>query len=89
MSLADGCHQRPLQSNLVFVDGVYGSLRNAELAVGTSDRRDVHSLPHDRYIGGREYLLHGGGYLRSDPVAGNQGAHAAFATVQARQWCAI
>lgn len=90
MTLADGRREGTLQADAVLEDGVNCLLRNAEPSVGPFYGRDVHLLPGDGHLGGVEDLLHGGGDLRADAVAGNQGHDGGLAADAAQgdgSWC--
>lgn len=58
VTLSNGCHERAFQSDLVFVDGINGSLRDTEASVWISDRCDIDGLPLERNFGSGEDFLH-------------------------------
>lgn len=72
MSLADGCHEWALQSNLISVDRVDGSLRDAEATVWVSDGCDINGLPLNRDTSGAEDLLHGSRDFWTNSIARDQ-----------------
>lgn len=73
VALADRRRQRPLQADAVLQNRVDRLLGDAEAAVRPFYWCYIDLLPGDGHLGRLEDLLHGGGNLRADAVAGNQG----------------
>lgn len=73
MTLSDGGHEWALQADLVSVDGVNGSLWDAEATIGVSHGCNINGFPLDGHSSSGEDLLHGSGDLWANSVARDQG----------------
>jgi hypothetical protein len=73
MTFTDGCHQWTLQTDLISVDRVNGSLWNPETTIWISHWCNIDSFPLNWDSSDSENLLNGSGDFGTDSIAGNQG----------------